>query len=65
MEHITFDWTHNDEETDKCSSDNDVSFSPDLMQGLLRTNTGIDSPIELEFDHDKAMLGMLFFMRII
>jgi hypothetical protein len=29
------------------------------MQGLLRpSNAYLDSPIELEFDHDKAMLGL-------
>lgn len=44
------------------TTDNDsgnVSFSPDLMPGLLRSTMtgGIDSPIELEFDYNKAVLG--------
>lgn len=53
----TFDWTieSNDDTEDE---EGDVSFSPDIMQGLLRSsNTGLDSPIQLEFDYDKAVLG--------
>lgn len=55
----TFDWTiESNKDTEDDDDEGDVSFSPDLMQGLLRSsNTGLDSPIQLEFDYDKAVLG--------
>ena len=47
-------------ERDSDSNSDGVSFSPDLMQGLFRTcNGGIDSPVEFEYDHDKATIGNL------
>ena len=41
------------------SDSNGVRFSPqDEFQGLFRPPCSrVDSPIELEFDHDKAVLG--------
>ena len=54
----TFDWTIESNKDTEDDEEGDVSFSPDLMKGLLRSsNTGQDSPIQLEFDYDKAVLG--------
>jgi hypothetical protein len=59
LEIASFDWSQVNDADNNNDNNDDISFSPDLMQGLLRpSNAYLDSPIELEFDHDKAMLGL-------
>ena len=36
-----------------------INFSPDILPGFLRNLPLADTPVQLEFDHSKAVLGLL------
>ena len=48
-----FDWNQNGKKSEE-TTEGKVSFSPELFS---YTRAPLDSPIQLEFDLDKAMLG--------
>ena len=57
-----FDWTIPKPERLEVQEDDDeeegMKFSPDIMRGLLRGPANYpDTPIQIEFDYDKAILG--------